>query len=205
MRFDPPLQPDAAQARRLLRAELADPAYHRDEASGVSRALSWFGRRVIDLLDQVSQTSASGWALVLVATALLVGVVLAVRFAPARRARRGREPLFTDTARSADEMRRAADLAAASGDWDTAVRERLRAVIRDLEERGLLDERPGRTADEAAAEASQQLPGCAGALTDGARVFDEVCYGRRPARPADEAALRRLDEQVRSARVLERR
>ena len=45
--------------------------------------------------------------------------------------------------------------------------ERYRALVRSLEERGLVDERPGRTADEAAAEGAAALPTAAGLLPAG--------------------------------------
>jgi hypothetical protein len=80
------------------------------------------------------------------------------------------------------------------------VRERLRAVVRSLEERAVLDERPGRTADEAAAEAGRALPDCVAGLRAAAVLFDEVWYGGRPAGPASYAALRDLDAQVQAAR-----
>ncbi len=195
-----PLEPGAAEARRLLRAELSDPAYHRDDPSWVSRAVSWLVRQVGHLLDSVSSTPAGNAAAVVVLLALLVAGVLVVRAAPARRHRRALEPLFSAVERSAADHRHAADTAAASGDWGTAVRERLRAVVRDLEERAVLDVRPGRTADEAAALGAAALPGCAAALRSGSRVFDEVVYGRRPARREDHEQLLALDAAVRAAR-----
>jgi hypothetical protein len=45
----------------------------------------------------------------------------------------------------------------------------------------LLDERSGRTADEAAADAGGLLPGCADELRHGAAAFDDVHYGGRSA------------------------
>ena len=61
----------------------------------------------------------------------------------------------------------------------------MRAIVRSLEERTLLDPRPGRTADEAAAEAGRPLPRHADRLRAAARTFDDVTYGGRT---ADEAA-----------------
>jgi hypothetical protein len=80
------------------------------------------------------------------------------------------------------------------------VRERLRAIVRSLEERAVLEPRPGRTADEAASEAGAALPDCAAGLRSAALLFDDVWYGGRPAGPEGDAALRELDDRVRSAR-----
>ena len=93
--------------------------------------------------------------------------------------------LFDDRPRSAAEHRAAAEAHAAQGHWNQAVQERMRAVVRSLEERALLDPRPGRTADEAAAEAGRTLPAHTDRLRAAARDFDDVTYGGRTADPAD--------------------
>jgi hypothetical protein len=80
------------------------------------------------------------------------------------------------------------------------VRDRLRAVITDLEERTLLDPRPGRTADEAAAAAAAVVPECAADLRAAARTFDDIWYGGRPADASHDALLRRLDARMRASR-----
>ncbi len=67
----------------------------------------------------------------------------------------------------------------------------MRALVRGLEERTLLDARPGRTADEAAAEAGRALPEHAAALSAAARTFDDIAFGERT---ADEASYRLLHE-----------
>ena len=94
------------------------------------------------------------------------------------------------------QHRRLADEAAADQRWADAVRERFRAVVRTLDERTLLDDRPGRTADEAAREAGRVLPDLAAGLTAAARLFDDVTYGDADAGPADDARLRALDQAV---------
>ena len=134
---------------------------------------------------------------------LIVAAIVAVRLkvGPFGKARRTEDALFVGGPRSAAEHRRAADAHAAAGEWAEAVRERLRAVIRSLEERALLDPRPGRTADEAAVEAGAALPECAAALRAAARVFDEIWYGGRTASAASDQVLRDLDEQVRTSRL----
>ncbi|MGH8970009.1 MAG: DUF4129 domain-containing protein, partial [Actinomycetes bacterium] len=75
-----------------------------------------------------------------------------------------------------------------------------RAVVRGLEERSLLEPRPGRTADEAAAEGGAVLPDCARDLRQGAAIFDDVWYGGRAATAASHETLRRLDDRVRASR-----
>ncbi|NEB80458.1 DUF4129 domain-containing protein, partial [Streptomyces sp. SID14478] len=74
--------------------------------------------------------------------------------------------------------------------------ERMRALVRALEERALLDPRPGRTADEAATEAARPLPQHAERLHAAAREFDDVTYGGRTATPDTYQRLTALDSEV---------
>jgi hypothetical protein len=103
---------------------------------------------------------------------LLVGGLLAVvltRVGPIARTKRER-PLFEGARQlSAADHRSLADRAAAEGRFADAVRERLRAVVRELEARGVLDPRPGRTAGRSRATAGGR---CRGSRT--------TCAGPRP-------------------------
>lgn len=110
--------------------------------------------------------------------------------------------LFDEGPRSAADHRTAADAHAAAGRWTEAVQERMRAVVRALEERTLLDPRPGRTADEAAAEAALSLPEHAAGLHAAARTFDDVTYGGRTADADTYARLRTLDLTLERAKPL---
>jgi hypothetical protein len=108
--------------------------------------------------------------------------------------------VFGARVRSAAQYRADADRAAADADWRTAVLERFRAVVRELEERGVVPEQPGRTASEAADAAAARLPTLAAPLRAAARLFGDVRYGDRDATAAEDARLRELDAGVRAAR-----
>ncbi|GIG39655.1 DUF4129 domain-containing protein [Cellulomonas phragmiteti] len=194
-----PLEPDPAQARRWLQEELLDPVYHRQE-SLLQRALAW----VVEQLETMPGIGMShGAALLVVVAVVVLVVVVALRVAgPVRATARRRRSgvLHADDRRTAAQLRDAADAAARAGTWSLAVAERYRAVVRDLEDRGLLDERPGRTAHEAARVAGAALPAHADQLARGGDLFDDVVYGERSATSEDDAALRALDEAVRAAR-----
>jgi hypothetical protein len=71
----------------------------------------------------------------------------------------------------------------------------------ELEERGILAPRLGRTADELAAEAGRLLPALGTDLGSAARLFDDVRYGDRDGTPAGYALVKRVDAEIRSARV----
>jgi hypothetical protein len=75
-------------------------------------------------------------------------------------------------------------------------------VVRSLEERAVLDERPGVTAHEAVEAAALRLPDLVADLRAAGRLFDDVAYGDVPARERDDEALRLLDRDVAAARPL---
>ncbi len=196
---EPPVRPDGPTARRWAQDELLDPVYHQQE-SLLSRLLTWL-RHLFDGLHGAALPPRG--ALLVAAGVVVLVVLLALWVAgPVRRSRRSRtEPVLVSTdRRTPQQLRAAADAAAALGDFSTAVAERFRAVVRDLEDRAVLDERPGRTADEAARDAGRLLPEVAADLLRAGRLFDDVVYGGRVAARADDDGLRAVDEAVRAAR-----
>ncbi len=186
------------EAQRLAEEELAKPAYHVDDPSLFERAIQWLIDKVGELLETASRVLPGGlWGLaLLVVLGVVVVAVVLWRGGPLRRSAAGDTALFVGQARSAVQHRRAADQAAASGRWEEAVRERYRAIVRSLEERTILEARPGRTADEAAADAALALPLLAENLRTAALTFDAVVYGGRPASSTDDRFLRELDRAV---------
>ncbi|WP_299034436.1 DUF4129 domain-containing protein [uncultured Pseudokineococcus sp.] len=184
--------------------ELSGTVYAEARPGPLQQALRWLRDRVAELLPDDLDGGPVVDALVVAALLVLVLVALRVAGQVVRRGRGGAgapDDVFADDARrSADAHRARADALAAEGDWPGAVAERFRAVVRGAEERVLLDERPGRTATEAAAEMGAALPAVADDLRAGARVFDDVVYGSAPGSEQDDARLRRLDERVRAER-----
>ena len=198
---DVPVDPDAAEARRWAESELADPIYHQRE-SLLQQAISWIIEQLQDarvVISGVDPLVAALAVAALVAVGVLIALVVAGPVARARRAQRSAEVFGNDT-RSATELRASADDLAARGRWTEAVLDRFRAVLRSLEERALLDERPGRTAHEAAHEAGLRLPSCAQDLQRAGRLFDDLCYGDAVAVATDDAWLRRVDDAVAATR-----
>jgi hypothetical protein len=200
LRADVPVQLGRDEARELAARELAHPSYDA-EPPLLQRVVEWIIGRLQELIDRTAGAldGAVGVAILLVVLALVVVVVL-LRIGPLARRRTRSDPLFPTGRRTAAEYRAAADAAAAHGDWSTAVIERYRAVVATFEERGLLDPRPGRTADEAAADAGAVLPVLRADLLARAGLFDAVRYGGKQASTADDAQMRRLDQAAQEAR-----
>lgn len=200
LRDEVPVVPDADQARGWLERELADPVYHQ-QPSILSRLLAWLR----DLFARADGATLGdvGTLLVVVGVLAVVVVVTFLVTGPVRRSRRlarAGAVLDADERRSAAELRAAADAAAARGDWAAAVTDRFRAVVRSLEDRTVLDERPGRTAHEAVEAAGLRLPAHAADLRSAGRLFDDVVYGDVVPGPADDAALRELDARLAATR-----
>lgn len=170
-------------ARAAAQRELSKAIYHRDDPPWPVRVVKivmrWFSR----LLDTVARHSPGGGAGALLIL-LVVGVVVAVawwRVGTVRSDRRIAGGVLADPRRSAADHLRDAEAAAAAGRWHDAVIARMRALARQLEDDGVLEARPGRTADELAAEAGAARPDAAAALRSAARTFDDVAYGGRTA------------------------
>jgi hypothetical protein len=196
-----PIDRDAA--REAAQRELSKGVYHADDPGLFQRLLN----RVVSWLDErLSEAAgvAPGGIWGLLALLVVIGALVALilwRAGPLRRAAAVRPDLELSALLTADEHRRRADAYARAGRHADAVRERMRAIVRELEDRGVLEPRPGRTAAEVAREAGGLVPGVAGDLRNAARVFDEIWYGNRAATAGADAAMREADQRVRTAQL----
>ncbi|MEV8533571.1 DUF4129 domain-containing protein [Streptomyces sp. NPDC051211] len=198
----PPVTTPRDAAREAAERELSKPRYHENDPSLVDRAMRKFFEWVDDLFGAASGATPGGTLGIIVVILLIVlaAGLLWWRLGTPERAAGPAGTLLDERARTAAEYRTAADAHAAAGRWTEAVQDRMRALVQSLEERTLLDPRPGRTADEAAAEAAASLPAHAADLRTAARVFDDVTYGGRTADQAMYVRLRELDLTVERAR-----
>ncbi|MFF7645861.1 DUF4129 domain-containing protein [Streptomyces canus] len=195
---EPPLTIPRDPAREAARRELAKRMYHENDPSWFQRALNAFWDWVGKLFNAASSATPGGALGLVVVIAAIVLVVGALwwRLGTPRRGPASSAALFDDRPRSAADHRAAADAHAAQGHWNQAVQERMRAIVRSLEERALLDVRPGRTADEAAAEAGRALPSHTDRLRSAARDFDDVTYGGRAATEQSYDRIAELDRAL---------
>jgi hypothetical protein len=195
------IEPDRGQARQWAQQELARPEYARDRPGWFQRLVEWLGNQLERVAHGTGLGAGQLLALVLfaVVAAVAIGVLLRRNVRLRVAAAHAAPAVFGLAELSGEEHRRRAARAMAEGSYDEAVREWLRALARRLDERGLLDPRPGRTADELAAEAARLLPALRGELAWAAAMFDAVSYGSRPAQPQDAERMRGLDGAVESA------
>jgi hypothetical protein len=198
---------DRGPAQRLARQELARSIYR---ASWPRRVLNAIGRWLNSLLDGGSGGAhgVQWWAVAaLIALAVLCLAGVLYWLGPTRRSgRRAAASVLGGSQLGAADHRRSSEQLAAAGDFAGAIVERVRAIAADLEQRGVLAVRPGRTASELAAEAARALPaaalpGGAAALHGAARLFDDVRYGGRAGTAAGYDQVRDLDAAVMAART----
>jgi hypothetical protein len=191
-------------ARRAAREELSDRRYTDAQPPLITRIVGRLIREFLELLAKAADGAPGGTVglLLLAALVVLLAAVVFVKLGPPGR-REATAPLFgTGRDLTADEHRQLAERAAAESRWADAVRERLRAIVRELEARGVLDPRPARTADEVARDAGAAVPAIGADLRRATTLFDEVWYGGRTADAGSYAVLVDVDGTVTAARLV---
>src|SRR5690606_14187926 len=129
--------------------------------SWLIRFLNWVG----ELVDSLGSPQIGGGLSIINLLIILavIAAVIAVAWwvmGPLRRSRQARRAhsVFDDDERRSEAMRDDAQRSASRGDWSAAVLDMYRSIIRSLEERDILDDRPGMTAFEAAIDAGVAFP-----------------------------------------------
>jgi hypothetical protein len=190
-------------ARRAAHEELLNPKYREAKPPLLVRLVDWLVRTFLRLLDRAAGGVPGGRLGLLLLVLLFAAfvAVIVVRLRPLGRHATSGGLFATGRALSAEEHRVLAEEAAAAGRWEDAVRERLRAIVRELEARGVLEPRPGRTAGEVARDGSAAVPALADPLHRATAMFDEVWYGGRRADASSYAVLVAADRAVSGARL----
>lgn len=194
----PTIDIDRDAAHEAAQRELAKPIYPKPSLS--ERITEWIN----DLLYRITVEGAAipgGWFTIAVLAILVVAaLVVAVRIArrTMRTHRDADYALFAGKELTAAEHRATAQQYAAQGDWAAAIRHRLRAVARQLEESAVLSPVPGRTATELARDAGQVLPDFTTELLRAAEIFNDVTYGERPGTEPGYRMIADLDDHLRA-------
>ena len=159
----------------------------------------WFDDFLYRLMLKGSSLPGGWLTITVLAILIVVALIVAVRIArrTMRTNRSADYALFGLHELSAAEHRTTAEHYAAEGNWSAAIRHRLRAVARQLEDTGLLNPVPGRTANELARDAGELLPGFATDLAAAATAFNDVTYGERPGTEAGYRMMADLDDRLR--------
>lgn len=199
-----PVEPDAPDARELLLDELTDPAYAESQPT-------WFDLVTQAVLDWIGSLRLAGGegppalALTIGAIVLAAAIVAALliyglpRWRTRSRLQVG-DLLGDNDRRTARQLRRDAERAAAAGDWPLAIADRYRAIARSLDERTIVAALPGTTAHGFARAAARLFPEHRAQLTAAADRFDNVRYLDQPGSADDYTLVRTLDDALDAAR-----
>ncbi len=176
----PAIDIDRDAAHDAAQRELAKPIYPK--ASLTERLSEWLDELIYRIIQKGSSLPGGWFTISVLLIVIAVAIVVAVRIArrTMRTNRGGRHALFDSHELSAAQHRATAEQYAAEGNWTVAIRHRLRAVARQLEEDGVLNPVPGRTATELAKAAGEAVPDLSGELLQAANAFNDVTYGERP-------------------------
>jgi len=194
----PAVDIDREAAHEAAQRELAKPIYPK--ASWTDRLSEWLDDLFYRIVMEGSKVPGGWFTVSVLLIILAVAVVVAVRIArrTMRTNRGGDHALFDSHELSAAQHRATAEQYAAAGNWAAAIRHRLRAVARQLEEDGVLNPVPGRTATELAKDAGAELAALAGEFRQAADAFNDVTYGERPGTEPGYRLIADLDDHLRT-------
>ncbi len=193
----PTIDIDSDAAHDAAQRELQKPIYPKPSLT--ERLVEWLNELVYRLASAGSSLPGGWFTLSVLLILLGVAAVIAIRIArrTMRTNRDGSYALFGAHELSAAEHRATAEQHADAGNWAAAIRHRLRAVARQLEDTGVLNAIPGRTATELARDAGKALPALSAELTQAASSFNDVTYGDRPGTESAYRMIADLDDHLR--------
>jgi hypothetical protein len=193
-----PIDIDRDAAHDAAQHELAKPIYPK--ASLTDRLSEWIDELLYRIMLKGSALPGGWFTITVLLIVLAVAMVVAIRVArqTMRTNRSGDYELFGAHELSAVQHRATAERYAATGNWAAAIRHRLRAVARQLEESGVLNPVPGRTATELARDAGQAVHDLSGQLLRAADAFNEVTYGEQPGTESAYRMIADLDDRLRT-------
>ncbi|KWX23177.1 membrane protein [Mycolicibacterium wolinskyi] len=188
---------DRDAAHDAAQNELNKPIYPR--ASPTEQFMDWINELLYRLAFEGSSVPGGWFTISVLAILVIVAIWVAVRIArrTMRTNRSDQYSLFGKRELSAAEHRATAEQYAAQGNWAAAIRHRLRAVARHLEETGVLNPVPGRTATELASDAAAALPALTDQLSSAATTFNDVTYGEQPGTESAYRMIAELDGRLR--------
>ncbi len=194
------LEPGPDQARSWLREELRAATYHHEPL--LDRLWRW----VMDRLDSLSSPSGhlSGipTMVTVLVTLLVAGLLLWVlpRVRRERSVRRSAGAVLEDPRVTAAQYRERAATARAAGRYGEAVLDSYRALAREMGDRTLLEDAPGRTAHEVSVAVATAFPAHARELAHAADLFDSVRYGNGTAGAPEAEEVAALDTALARSR-----
>ena len=200
---DVPVDPDGDQAREWIIQELAKPEYQAAQPTWFDRLSEafWNWLNSLDLSGGGAAQAPLLVILIVVIAGALVAAFLIFGVPRLRHRSAGVGSLFgEEEMRTAEALRRAAELAAKNRDWAVAIEELFRSIARRMAERVLVSTSPGTTAREFARKAGTVFPAFDERLVGSGALFDRVRYLGEPGVEADYDRLAELERDLRFAK-----
>ena len=195
------VSPTPPEARDWLKQELQGSDYQSPWLDSVGR---WIADRLRDLLDGARHLSGLSLAI----TVLMAFVVVALLVWVLPKVRRERDvatpggTVLEDPTITSTFYRDLAAQAMREKRYDDAVLDAFRAIAKDMSDRRVLHDAPGRTAHEVSLELAWPFPDHADRLARAADLFDSVRYGHRRASAAQADQMHLLDVELVTTRPL---
>lgn len=194
----PAVDIDRDAAHDAAQRELAKPIYPKPSLT--ERFSQWLEELIYRIAQEASSVPGGWFTITVLLILVVVAIVVAVRIA--RRTMRtnssSEQALFGSQELTAAAHRNTAEQYANQGNWSAAIRHRVRAIARQLEENGMLNPVPGRTASELARDAGAAVPDLSNKLTQAADAFNDVTYGEHPGTEPGYRMIAQLDDHLRS-------
>ena len=191
------LDPTPPEARDWLERELHGSDYQDPWLDSVIR---WILDQLRTLLDNAGDLAGRGLSPVITVLVAVVVIALLVWVLPRVRREsvviRGGGAVLQDQTITARAYRALAAEALRDGRFDDAALDGFRAIAKDMSNRTLLDDAPGRTAHEVSLALAQPFSGHADRLARAADVFDSVRYGHRRATADKAGEVQHLDTEL---------
>lgn len=193
------LNPAPAEARSWLRQELHGSGYQGSWFDSVSRWISDQLQKLIDGAGNLPGISPVVTALIaVIVIGLLVWILPKVRREPVAAA--SDNAVLDDLTITAGRYRELAGQALRDERYDDAVLDGFRAIAREMSDRTLLDDAPGRTAHEVSLALATPFPDHGDRIAGAADLFDAVRYGHHRANAHQAGQIRQLDAELATTR-----
>lgn len=195
------LNPTPPEARDWLGRELHGSAYQSPLLDSVGRWILGHLRSLLDAAGHlVGLSPVITVLLALTVIALLVWVLPRVRREPVAAASKG--AVLDDVSITPSHYRDLAAQALRDGRFDDAVLHGFRAIAKDMSDRRVLNDAPGRTAHEVSLALASPFPDQTDRLARAADLFDSVRYGHRRASATQAGQIHQLDVELVTTRPL---
>ena len=195
------LNPTPPEARTWLRQELHRADYQSSWLDSASRWISEQLRKLIEGAGNLSGVSPAITALIaVIVIALLVWVLPRVRREPV--AARAGDAVLDDLTITSRRYRDLSAQALREQRYDDAVLDGFRAIAKDMSDRGVLDDSPGRTAHEVSLALTSPFPKHGERLVRAGDLFDSVRYGHHRSDAAHARQVVDLDAELSRTRPL---